>query len=206
MFRNGRSLMKFQQGVIHHVSGSLTDEHILDLSERITSESEFMYLGIKVLGFEEYVMENALGKKKEIPMATREVLSMWMKKQNSRQEAYKNLYTALGKHEMNHLAAQLKQWVEGTAAEIGQTLGNGEYMGLTTTGVLVFLNFTENQFCGVLCSIDLDSLNFIMKWPIQTLLSVAPKLPVFVRSVEKLKQNEYIPWLFKFFFWVVWYC
>ena len=53
-------------------------------------------------------------------MAARDVLSKWRKSQKNRQEAYKNLYTALKENEMNQLAAELKESVEETEA---QTLG-----------------------------------------------------------------------------------
>ena len=40
--------------------GSLTDEHVLELSERITGETELMDLGIKVLGLPDFIIKTAL--------------------------------------------------------------------------------------------------------------------------------------------------
>ena len=102
---------------ICRVSGSLTDAHILDLSKRITGESELMDLGIKVLKQPDFVIKTALFNKKEIQDATYEVLSTWEKGQNSRREAYINLHTGLRENGMKQLAAELKRWVEGTSAE-----------------------------------------------------------------------------------------
>ena len=69
-------------------SGSLTDKHVLELSKRITRESELMDLGIKVLELPDYVTKTALFNKKEIQDATYDVLSTWLKEQKNRQEAY----------------------------------------------------------------------------------------------------------------------
>ena len=45
--------------------------------------------------------------------ATHAVLSTWLKSQNTRQEAFRNLCAALTNAEMNHLAAELRTWVGG---------------------------------------------------------------------------------------------
>ena len=103
---------------ICHVSGSLTDAHILELSKRITNESELMDLGVKVLELPDFLIKTAMyDNTGKIQPATHETLSRWLKNQNNRQEAYKNLYTGLGRSGMNQLAAELKQWVERTAAQ-----------------------------------------------------------------------------------------
>ena len=115
--------------ILASYSGSLTDEHILELSKGITEEEELMVLGIKVLNLPKYVIKKAMYQK-EIQPATHEVLSRWVNKENNRQEAYINLYEGLRKAEMNHLAAELKQWVEGTAAEMSRALQDGESTGV----------------------------------------------------------------------------
>ena len=113
--------------LVCHVSGTLTDTHILNLSERITSERKLMNLGIKVLGYQKYVIEGALANKKEIQMVAHDVLSQWLKKQKNRQEAYRNLYTALRKNNMKEMAILLTIWVEATAGERGRTLEKGAH-------------------------------------------------------------------------------
>ena len=56
----------------------------------------------------------------------------------------------------------------------------------TTMGVLVFLNLCKilvsARFYGSLCSVDFHT--FTLQFPIPTLHSVAPELPVFVSSLE----------------------
>ena len=42
------------------------------------------------------------------------VLKTWYQSLNNRQEAYKNLYTALYSNGWSLLSGELKQWVEGT--------------------------------------------------------------------------------------------
>ena len=109
------------------VSGSLTDAHILDLSQRITSESELMELGIKVLGLPDFLIKTALYDNREkMQPATHEILSRWLKAQNSRQEAYVNLQAGLRKCGMKELAVKLTQWVEGTAVETTRTIEKGK--------------------------------------------------------------------------------
>ena len=93
---------------------------MLELSKRIVSEPELKDLGIKVLSLPDFVIKTALYNKKEIQDATYEVLSTLVNGQNSRPEAYINLYAGLKKNR-NQLAADLKQWVEETVAEIGRT-------------------------------------------------------------------------------------
>ena len=101
------------------VSGSLTDAHILKLSKRITDKSELMELGIKVLGLPDFLIKTALYDNREkMQPATHEILSRWLKQQNSRREAYINLHAGLKKCEMSQLAAELKLWVEGVSTSM----------------------------------------------------------------------------------------
>ena len=98
---------------------SLTDEHVLELSKRITSEEELMDLGIKVLGLPDFLIKTAFYDNREkMQPATHEILSRWLKQQNSRREAYINLHAGLKKCEMSQLAAELKLWVEGVSTSM----------------------------------------------------------------------------------------
>ena len=104
------------------ISGSLTDEHVLELSKRIVSESELMDLGINVLGHPEHVILTAIyDNRDKIQPATHEILSRWLKTQNNRREAFINLCAGLRKCEMNQLAIKLKEWVEETATRASGT-------------------------------------------------------------------------------------
>ena len=104
------------------ISGSLTDEHVLELSKRIVSESELMDLGINVLGHPERVILTAIyDNRDKIQPAKHAILSRWLKTQNNRREAYINLCAGLRKYEMNQLAIKLKEWVEETATRASGT-------------------------------------------------------------------------------------
>ena len=75
-------------------------------------------LGMDGLGLRQRVIDAALYNKKDIQSATREDLSTWFKGQNNRREAFLNLHAGLRKCEMNHLAFDLKQWVDSETAEL----------------------------------------------------------------------------------------
>ena len=96
------------------ISDSLQDEHVLDLSKRITDGNELMEFGIKVLTFKEDTIKAAMYDYSDsIQAATHKLLSKWLKQQPTRQQAYINLQTGLKRAQMNQLAAQLRKWVEG---------------------------------------------------------------------------------------------
>ena len=103
-----------------HFTGYLTDEHILELSKRITDGGELMDLGIKVLKLLESKLRAELFNQRNwIQGATHAVLSTWLKPKNTRQEAFRNLCAALTNAEMNHLAAELRIWVGGAVESRG---------------------------------------------------------------------------------------
>ena len=105
------------------VSVCLTDDHILELSKRISTKEQLMDFGIKVLKHRKDAITRALSDNQEkLQPATHELLSGWREKQSSQQKAYVTLHAGLKKCEMNQLAAELKRWVEGTTAEIERTL------------------------------------------------------------------------------------
>ena len=59
-------------------------------------------------------MDSALYNEREIQDAAQKVLQTWYDNQESKQEAYRNLYTALYSNGWRLLAGELKQWVTGT--------------------------------------------------------------------------------------------
>ena len=84
------------------ISDSLQDEHVLDISKRITSGEELMDFGIKGLGLPDFKIKTAMYDHSDsIQAATHELLSTWLKKQTDRQEAYKNLQAGLKRAQMN---------------------------------------------------------------------------------------------------------
>ena len=98
--------------------GTLEDVHILELSKRITNEPDLMELGVKVLELPDFIVKTALYNKKEIQLATHEVVSAWTKQQTNRFEAYTALKQALEKSKFTSLAGELQRWVEGTMQQL----------------------------------------------------------------------------------------
>ena len=107
--------------LVCRISVSLTDVHILDLSERVTSRRELMNLGIKVLRQRDFKIKSAITNAREIQDAAYDVLSAWFLQQNNRGEAYTSLYTGLRENRMNQLAGELKQWVQKTPTQVTTT-------------------------------------------------------------------------------------
>ena len=94
--------------------GSLEDEHIWKLAERITDEQQLNDIGLKVLHIPSSKIESSLTDKKNINLAARSVLRTWVSDQNNRCEAYTNLVSGLGSNGFKDLARKLTQWAEGT--------------------------------------------------------------------------------------------
>ena len=123
--------MFFTKAILLFVSDSLQDVHILDLSKRITSAEELMDFGIKGLGLPDFKIKTAMYDHSDsIQAATYELLSMWLKKQTDRQEAYKNLRAGLKRAEMNQLASNLRIWVEGSGV-ISQMIDDSKWFLMT---------------------------------------------------------------------------
>ena len=100
------------------VSESLQDDHVLELSKRITSAEELHDFGIKCLGLPDFKVKTAMYDHKDsIQAASHELLSTWLKQQPSRQEAYVNLLEGLKRAQMERLAAELKSLVKGVSPE-----------------------------------------------------------------------------------------
>ena len=94
---------------------TLEDSHILNLSQRITSEQELRDLGTKVLKVPEHIIDTALyNHRTSINDAAHDVLCTWLKDQPAKLEAYMNLQAGLKRAHMNQLATQLRMWVQGT--------------------------------------------------------------------------------------------
>ena len=99
-------------------SDSLQDEHILDLSKRIPDRNGLLEFGIKVLSFPKYTINQALRDyQNSIQAASHELLSEWLDRHSSRQEAYMSLLEGLKRAQMEQLAAELQSLVKGVSPE-----------------------------------------------------------------------------------------
>ena len=99
------------QTLLKNILDSLEDTHLWDLAQRITSEQELLHLGLKVLRLDGYKVASALNNKKHIQLAALEVLNSWIANQTNREEAYGNLYRALGDHGWSLLQDELRKRV-----------------------------------------------------------------------------------------------
>ena len=107
-------------------TGRLEDVHLLELSRKITSAQELEDLGIKVLKLRGYKIKAALyDHSNSIQAATHDVISSWVQKQSSRQEAYTTLLTGLKEAELHQLAGELQELVEGMVEQPSATLDRG---------------------------------------------------------------------------------
>ena len=79
-----------------------------ELAQRITSEEEFQHLCINVLRVHSpNVTTPRHHQKDDISFIAREALKIWMKNQ-SPEEAYRNLYNALWNHGEKQMAQELR--------------------------------------------------------------------------------------------------
>ena len=100
------------------ISESLQDENVLELSKRIPDRNGLMDFGIKVLSFPKYTINQALhDHHNSIQAASHELLSEWLARHSSRQEAYVNLLEGLKRAQMEQLATELQSLVQGVSPE-----------------------------------------------------------------------------------------
>ena len=105
----------------------LKDEHLVSLSQRITSEKELLELGVKGLKLEDFIIKSALYNHKDIQSAVYDVLSSWVKQYESRGEAFGHLQTALKRCNMKLLADELLGWT-AIPSDSAQTLQERTYI------------------------------------------------------------------------------
>ena len=100
--------------IIQFLSGELDDSHVLELSRRITSQSELLNLGINGLRLRENIIDAAVYRHpQEIQNAAHDVLKEWVKRQSNRVDAYHSLLRCLKQCEMNELARDLRKLAVG---------------------------------------------------------------------------------------------
>ena len=97
---------------IASILGSLTDLHIWDLAKKITREEQLQHIGRNILQLPDYEVRSVMHNKK-YAIASREILELWSKNQNTKEEAYGNLYTALCNNGWSQKAELLRQWAQG---------------------------------------------------------------------------------------------
>ena len=108
------------------MSPSLSDVHVLQLSQRLTNQIDLRTLGYRGLKVEPHEIELAINNKpNDIQSAAYEILKIWQKQQSNEKEAYSNLVAALTECQMHMLVSQLKQWTE---EKTGQTKMSPERM------------------------------------------------------------------------------
>ena len=92
----------------------MEDADIWNLAKSITSKQQLRDLAMNILKIPSKTVDSALYNEREIQDAAQKVLQTWYDDQENRQEAYRNLYTALYNNGWRLLAGELKQSVEGT--------------------------------------------------------------------------------------------
>ena len=105
-----------QPTLLKNILDFLTDAHLWELAQRITSEQELRDLGLKVLRLPGYKVDLVLHNKKDIELAAHEALKTWRKKHETPHEAFQNLYKGLCNLEWRWLAGELKNWVEDSTS------------------------------------------------------------------------------------------
>ena len=104
----------------------MTDVPILELSKRIENSEQLMDLGIKGLKLPEFKIKAALyDHPNSIQTATHDILSVWLKQQPTRQEAYTTLYRGLKEAQMHQLATILQKWVHELLDETSPKVKEG---------------------------------------------------------------------------------
>ena len=99
-------------------AGILEAAHLWEVAQRITDENELQHLGFKILKVSENKVASALYNKRNIQGAALVVLKTWYDSQESRQEAYRNLYRQLVNNGRQLWANELKQSVTGATVPI----------------------------------------------------------------------------------------
>ena len=95
------------------MSPSLSDVHVLQLSQRLTNPGDLKTLAYQGLKLESHEIESAISNKpNDIQSAAHEILKIWQKQQSNEKKAYSKLVAALTECKMHMLVSQLKQWTE----------------------------------------------------------------------------------------------
>ena len=111
--------MYYSNSVFTDTGNELEEEHLVDLSQWITSYEELFILGKFGLRLrDEKVSVILANNKMDIQSAVFDTLISWYKTQPTKHQAYVNLHAGLRECEMNMLASKLTRWVEGAAEQL----------------------------------------------------------------------------------------
>ena len=99
---------------------SLQDDHIWNLAQRISHEAEIWTLGHQALKLSGNKITSIWNKHRpDTNLAAHELLQQWSLQYETQTEAYTSLCSALEEAELGHLAAHLREWVEGSQTTSG---------------------------------------------------------------------------------------
>ena len=119
---------------------TLEDLHVLNISQRVTSEQELRNLGTKALKVPEHIIDTALyDNRTSIQDAAHDVLSTWRKQYQSSQGAYLDLLAGLKRAKINQLVTQLRKWVQGTE-DVSQISDESKLLEKYTCKIIVHYN------------------------------------------------------------------
>ena len=101
------------------IGGTLTDEHLLRLSQRLTNYGNLRSLSYTGLKVNHHQIESAItNKPNDVQSAAYEILQTWRKQYQSREEAFSHLYSALRVSQLNMLAQELVEWEKNKPKQI----------------------------------------------------------------------------------------
>ena len=86
---------------------------MLKIAERVTNVNDLMMLGVEILDLPKYTVDAAVtNHRNSIQSAVYDVLRTWMRRQNTRREAYDTLMKGLLENKWDNLATELQGWPE----------------------------------------------------------------------------------------------
>ena len=93
--------------------GVLTDEHLVRLSQRLTNYGNLRSLAYRGLKLEHEEIETSImNNHNDVQSAAYDILQTWMKQQETRENAFSEMYAALQESQLQMLAEELLQWEE----------------------------------------------------------------------------------------------
>ena len=86
----------------------LQDEHLLNIAQKVTDYGILRKLAYRGLKLEDHEIQLSItGKQNDVQMAAHELLRIWLKMQNNKEEAFTNLHAALQECQLEMLADEL---------------------------------------------------------------------------------------------------
>ena len=86
----------------------LRDEHLLNIAQKVTDYGILRKLACRGLKLEDHEIQSSITEKQnDVQMAAHDLLRIWLKTQNSKEEAFTNLHAALQECQLEMLADEL---------------------------------------------------------------------------------------------------